>query len=196
MPYRLNNNSGNRYDFLRNGSAYPTYPTYQSPYTAQYPVSAVGTPDDLDFDYTLRWPGSSGVGLNGGSGPNLASMGGGQGLVPPTDSWWGNSNSPLGGKGGGAYDSGIGWNLDTLNTGFKGLAAIGGLYGAFQSNKLAKKQFEFTKEVTNTNLNNQIKTYNTSLEDRARARGRLDGVGDPEAYARDYVAKNQLTRSK
>ena len=194
MPYRLNNNSGNRYDFLRNGSAYPTYPDYQSPYTTQYPVSAVGTPGYSN--YALQWPGDSGLGLNGNSGLNLDSMGGGQGLVPTTDSWWGNSNSFLGGKGGGASNSGIGWNLNTINAGMNGLAAIGGLYGAFQSNKLAKKQFEFTKEVTNTNLNNQIKTYNTSLEDRARARGRLNGVDDPEAYARDYVAKNQLTRSK
>lgn len=78
--------------------------------------------------------------------------------------------------------------------GVNALAAVGGLYNAFQSNKLAKEQFAFTKEVTNTNLNNQIKTYNTTLEDRALARGRLNGEADPSAYAAAYTDKNKISR--
>ena len=91
-------------------------------------------------------------------------------------------------------DSGLGFNLGTLNMGVNALAAVGGLYNAFQSNKLAKEQFAFTKEVTNTNLNNQIKTYNSTLEDRALARGRLNGEADPSAYAAAYTDKNKISR--
>ena len=90
--------------------------------------------------------------------------------------------------------TGFGWNLGTMKVGVDALAAIGGLYNAFQSNKLAKDQFAFTKEVTNTNLNNQIKTYNTTLEDRALARGRLNGEADPSAYAAAYTDKNKISR--
>ena len=101
----------------------------------------------------------------------------------------------IGGKPGvGGAGTGIGWNTETLGLGIHGLAAVGGLYNAFQSNKLAKEQFAFTKEVTNTNLNNQIKTFNTTLEDRARARARLDGREDTEGYTQDYVNKNRISR--
>ena len=101
----------------------------------------------------------------------------------------------LGGNGtAGAFGNGLGFNLGTLNMGVNALAAVGGLYNAFQSNKLAKEQFAFTKEVTNTNLNNQIKTYNTTLEDRALARGRLNGDTDPSAYAAAYTDKNKISR--
>lgn len=101
----------------------------------------------------------------------------------------------IGGKGNNAgFGTGLDWNTETLGIGIQGLAAIGGLYNAFQSNKLAKDQFNFTKEVTNTNLNNQIKTYNTTLEDRALARGRLNGEADPAAYAAAYTEKNKISR--
>ena len=101
----------------------------------------------------------------------------------------------IGGKGNNAgYGTGLGWNAETLGVGIQGLAAIGGLYNAFQANKLAKEQFNFTKEVTNTNLNNQIKTFNTTMEDRARARARLDGREDAEAYTKDYMDKNRISR--
>ena len=100
----------------------------------------------------------------------------------------------LGGNGTTAADNGLGFNLGTMNMGVNALAAVGGLYNAFQSNKLAKDQFAFTKEVTNTNLNNQIKTYNTTLEDRALARGRLNGEADPTAYAASYTDKNKISR--
>ena len=101
----------------------------------------------------------------------------------------------LGGNGtAGAFGNGLGFNLGTLNMGVNALAAVGGLYNAFQSNKLAKEQFAFTKEVTNTNLNNQIKTYNSTLEDRALARGRLNGEADPSAYAAAYTDKNKISR--
>ena len=116
----------------------------------------------------------------------------GTGMTAPTAGFWGGNQT--GGLNTTAAGNGLGFNLGTLNMGVNSLAAIGGLYNAFQSNKLAKEQFAFTKEVTNTNLNNQIKTYNTTLEDRALARGRLNGDTDPAAYAAAYTDKNKISR--
>ena len=143
-------------------------------------------------------PGAADYSLFGSTGAPGVSTGltlgsGGVGMQAPNTGFWApGNNSVMGGKLG--SDSGLGFNLGTLNMGVNALAAIGGLYSAFQSNKLAKDQFNFTKEVTNTNLNNQIKTFNTTMEDRARARARLDGHADPEAYTKDYMDKNRISR--
>ena len=129
-------------------------------------------------------------------GLNLSNIGlDGNGSVMPN--MWDTQTQALqqlGGNGTTAADNGLRFNLGTMNMGVNALAAVGGLYNAFQSNKLAKEQFAFTKEVTNTNLNNQIKTYNTTLEDRALARGRLNGEADPSAYAAAYTDKNKISR--
>ena len=122
---------------------------------------------------------------------------GGIGMQAPNAGFWAPGNNSVLGKnygGVGGAGTGLGWNTETLGIGIQGLAAIGGLYNAFQSNKLAKEQFDFTKEVTNTNLNNQIKTFNTTMEDRARARARLDGREDTEGYTQDYMNKNRISR--
>lgn len=92
------------------------------------------------------------------------------------------------GGSGGIFGSGS-FNLDNmlglLGTGF-------GIYNAFQANKLAKKQFNFTKDITNTNLNNQMQSYNTALEDRIRARTAMEGRDASEADA--YLDQHRLTR--
>lgn len=120
---------------------------------------------------------------------------GGIGMRAPNAGFWApGNNSVLGKNYGGGAGTGLGWNTETLGLGIQGLASIGGLYNAYQSNKLAKEQFNFTKEVTNTNLNNQIKTFNTTMEDRARARARLDGREDVEGYTKDYMDKNRISR--
>ena len=155
------------------------------------PMSMIGgyTPATA-ADYSLFGSaGSPGVstGLNFGST--------GVGLQAPNTGFWAPGNNSVMGKPGvGGAGTDIDWNVETLGLGIKGLAAVGGLYNAYQSNKLAKEQFNFTKEVTNTNLNNQIKTFNTTLEDRARARARLDGREDTEGYTQDYMNKNRISR--
>ena len=124
----------------------------------------------------------------------------GLGLTAPTSTWgnpdWAGGNlAKIGtGTGTGSNMPEFGWNLDTMKVGTSALSAIGGLFNAFQANKLARDQFNLTKEVTNTNLNNQIKGYNTTLEDRALARARLNGDADPAAYAAAYTGANRLTR--
>ena len=84
------------------------------------------------------------------------------------------------------------WNAPTLKMGFSGIGTLGNLWGAWQSNRLARDQLNFTKDVTNTNLNNQIQSYNTALEDRARARGAMEGQTTAETQA--YIDKNRLNR--
>lgn len=89
--------------------------------------------------------------------------------------------------------SDIGWNRGTLQTGLQGLSTIGNLWGAFQGNKLARKQLALATDAYNTNLTNQIKSYNTSLEDRIRSRYVYnDKAGQAEATRQ--IEANKLVR--
>lgn len=87
----------------------------------------------------------------------------------------------------------IGPNIGTLGTAFSGMQALANLYGAFQGQKLARQQFDFTKDVTNTNLANQIKSYNTALEDRINSRAAYQGLSQDQV--RDYLDRNSMSRS-
>ena len=73
-----------------------------------------------------------------------------------------------------------------------GLSALSGILNSSKASQLAKDQFKFTKDVTNTNLNNQIKSYNTALGDRANARAFTQNQDQSVADA--YIDKNRLTR--
>ena len=84
----------------------------------------------------------------------------------------------------------LGWNAPTLQMGMQGLSTIGNIWGAWQANKLAKDQLNFTKKIATANLNNQIASYNTALEDRARSRAAVEGQSSAEAQA--YIDKNRL----
>ena len=123
----------------------------------------------------------------------------GQGLSAPSEGFWGKGSdySSLGsyGKGSGDFgDLGLGFNMPTGKLLFNGLGTLGQLWTGFQGAKLAKKSFEHTRDITNANLNNQISSYNTALEDRARARFVGEGRGENSAQEREYVARNRLTR--
>jgi hypothetical protein len=73
-----------------------------------------------------------------------------------------------------------------------GIQSLGNLWAAFQSAKLAKKQFKFTKDITNTNLRNQIQSYNTALTDRITSRAHTQGMSQDEA--RSYLNTHSLRR--
>lgn len=90
----------------------------------------------------------------------------------------------------GSFGDTLGMNIPTFQLGLSGLSTVGNLYGAFQANKLANSQFDYTKKITDTNLANSIKSYNTTLSDRAAARGSVEGWSD--AQTSDYVNKNKL----
>jgi hypothetical protein len=78
--------------------------------------------------------------------------------------------------------------LGIANAALGGLQTIGNIWSAWQANKLAKKQFKLTKNLSETNLLNSIKSYNTALFDRARSRAAMEGQTDAErdAYIRDH----------
>ena len=57
---------------------------------------------------------------------------------------WISANSKFGPVSG---DSEFGLNMDTGKLALSGLATIGNLYAAFQANKLAKKQFNFSRDA-------------------------------------------------
>ncbi len=84
----------------------------------------------------------------------------------------------------------LGWNAPTLQMGMQGLNTIGNIWGAWQANKLARDQLNFTKKIASANLNNQISAYNTALEDRARSRAAVEGQTSAEQQA--YIDKNRL----
>ncbi|AIU44324.1 hypothetical protein RG2014_070 [Delftia phage RG-2014] len=124
-------------------------------------------------NYGLQMPGAAG----------LPMMGGAQGIQMP--GYAPSQYQPQ-------APQGFGFNMPTAQFGMGMLQSLGGLYGAFQANKLARDQFNFQKGVTETNLGAQLKSYNTALEDRARARAFTEGRDQASADA--YVEKNRLTR--
>lgn len=86
----------------------------------------------------------------------------------------------------------LGMNIPTFQLGLSALGSLSNIYAGFQANKLAKDQLSFTKDITNTNLNNSIKSYNTQLEDRARSRATAENRDQSTADA--YIAANRLSR--
>jgi hypothetical protein len=95
---------------------------------------------------------------------------------------------------GGIGNSGHGFNIGTAQLALGGLQTIGALWNAWQANKLAKQQFNFQKDFANANLANQIKSYNTALEDRSRSRAFTEG--QDAATAQAYVDHNRLADRK
>ena len=82
----------------------------------------------------------------------------------------------------------LGFNLGTGQLILGGVQALGNLWAAWEAQKLAKEQFNFQKGVTNTNMANQIQSYNTQLTDRINARAHMEGR--PEGYAQTYIEEN------
>jgi len=87
--------------------------------------------------------------------------------------------------------TGLGFNIGTGQLAFGGLSSLANLLGANKQMKLAEDQFDFTKKIATTNLNNQVKSYNTALDDRIRSRAAMEGSSSAEAEA--YLNKNRLS---
>lgn len=87
---------------------------------------------------------------------------------------------------------GLGLNFETANLALSGLGTIANIWAAFQAQKLAKQQFNFTKDFANTNLANQVQSYNTTLADRARSRGFTEGQAPGVTAA--YISQNSLPK--
>jgi hypothetical protein len=134
-----------------------------APSPTMLPVPTVAAPTDLLAGTPYAQPGIPGTGGVGG--------------IPAAG-------------GGGLFSGGFG--MDEAKLALGGLQTIGQLWGAFQAAKMAKKQFNFTKDITETNLANQIRSYNTQLEDRSRSRAVVEGQSAAEAQA--YIDRNKAVR--
>lgn len=86
--------------------------------------------------------------------------------------------------------NGLGFNLGTGQLVLGGIQAIGNIWAAMEAQKLGREQFDFTKGITNTNLANQITSYNTTLADRIKSRSFTEGR--PDGYAEQYIDENKL----
>lgn len=121
------------------------------------------------------------------------------------------SSIPLGTALSNATSSSTGSLLDSLGSLWNGadsfaqslggwgklLGGLGNLYGmwnqiglANDALDLARDQFNFSKNFSSTQLNNQIDSYNTNLADRARTRAYTE-TGNENAY-NDWYEKNKL----
>lgn len=88
---------------------------------------------------------------------------------------------------------GLGMNLDTLKLGVGGLQTVAGIWNAMQQNKLANKSFKLNEGILNTNLANQIKSYNLTLDDKLRSRQVVEGSSDAarEEARRRWEARDE-----
>lgn len=97
-----------------------------------------------------------------------------------------------GGPAGSGAGTSLGMNVGTGQLALSGLGSLAGLWQAGQQNKMAKEQFSFQKNMANTNLNNQMKSYNTALEDRMTTRGAMEGRD--AAYTASEIDRRKLAR--
>ena len=133
-------------------------------------------PNNIDlvgFDSGLGLGSGSSFGLKMPTNNNLTGLGAdlGKTTPPPEDIDWGKS----------------------LGIGLQGLQALAGLWTAYngtQSLKLAKSAYNTQKDLAYKNLGNSIKSYNTALSDRLRARAAME-TGDKNAYD-DQIKENEL----
>ena len=84
----------------------------------------------------------------------------------------------------------LGMNLGTGQLVLGGIGTIGNLWSAWQAQKLAKEQFNYQKGITDTNLANQIQSYNTALSDRINSRGFMQG--DSQSTIDQYIEENSM----
>lgn len=80
-------------------------------------------------------------------------------------------------------NSEFGMNMNTFNSAIGGLSSLGQLWQGFQASKLAKDQWKTQKSILNTNMMNQIQSYNNSLKDRLDTRAKMEGRDQASADA-------------
>lgn len=88
---------------------------------------------------------------------------------------------------------GLGANLDTARLGIGALGSIASIWNASQQNKLAKASFNHQRGILDTNLANQIKSYNLSVDDKFRSRAVMEGR-DTSADIEKWSARDERRR--
>jgi|SRR5690554_2801696 len=82
-------------------------------------------------------------------------------------------------------NSRFGFNMGTFNNVVGGLSSLGQLWQGYQASRLAKDQWKTQKSILNTNMMNQIQSYNNSLRDRLDSRAKMEGR-DQESADRQF----------
>lgn len=81
--------------------------------------------------------------------------------------------------------------LQKLSAGMSMAGNLANIWSGIQQNRLARDNFNFQKGVMNTNLANQIASYNTALEDTIRSR-----YSSREQEANPNLVNNYLERNR
>lgn len=154
----------------------------QTPYLTGGSNGSVGASDPVGAMFQAAPV--SGISGTGSTSDLSSILGFGSGPVFPPAPGQNQAKGFFGGMGG----------MDALKLGLGGLQTIGNLWQAWESNKLAKQQFGLQKNLAQTNLTNQISSYNTSLEDRINSRYVTEGKSGDQAAA--YIASHKLADTK
>lgn len=75
----------------------------------------------------------------------------------------------------------FGFNANTFGNVMGGLNSLGQLWGGYKAQKLAKDQWKTQKNVLNTNMMNQIQSYNNQLKDKLDTRAHMEGRSQESA---------------
>lgn len=81
--------------------------------------------------------------------------------------------------------------LQKLSAGLGMAGNLANIWSGIQQNRLARDNFDFQKGVMNTNLANQIASYNTALEDRVAGRYSDRERAANQAEINDYLDRNR-----
>jgi hypothetical protein len=158
------------------------------------------TPDNpLGLDYT----GGNGFGASTLLSPGQITSKAIPTLGYDTSGFWGGSSDVLtngsstipvgsGGQGGGFFGGMNG--MQSVGAVLGGLQSLSNMFLGFQALSQAKKQFKTQRAFSNANLENQVKSYNTALEDRARSRAAVEDQSASQAQG--YIDKNRLNFSR
>jgi len=106
----------------------------------------------------------------------------------------GSATTPVGSVGGsGGFFGGMN-GMQSVGAVLGGLQSLSNMFLGFQALSQAKKQFKTQRAFSNANLENQVKSYNTALEDRARSRAAVEDQSASESQS--YIDKNRLNFSR
>lgn len=78
------------------------------------------------------------------------------------------------------------FNWGAAGVAAQGLGALGSLWMGLDANKIAKDNLAFERESFNKNYGNQVKTYNTSLTDRANSRDSRNNTKSADTYVANH----------
>ena len=89
----------------------------------------------------------------------------------------------------------VGSSNGWAGTGINALQTLGNLWGSYQTQKLARDQFDVQRNTTNRNLSNQAKMINSIVDQRAQHQGTTQGLSeaDTKKWAADYYNKNKVS---